>query len=311
VETALADKADKSTTYTKGQVDTALATKLNKSDVDASLSSTSTNPVQNKAIQAPLAELIDNGAKNLLKITATSQTINGVTFSVNDDGTITANGTATADNVSFFVNTDVSASILRSVKFTGCPAGGSDSTYQMILEQNGYPYSSIAFDRGSGYDLSYTGNVNVACYIQIKSGITVNNLVFKPMICTAEDWAVSHKFAPYAPTNRELYATINPSQFSSISAVDNLVTNIMGGYTKVGKIVILNARCTVTTGFPATWTKFASGLPRPLLDSATIVVAVANNQKADIVIMSDGTIASGSAIANNTVLILSAVYISQ
>lgn len=34
--------------------------------------------------------------KNLLKCTATSQTVNGVTFTVNDDGSVTVNGTATA-----------------------------------------------------------------------------------------------------------------------------------------------------------------------------------------------------------------------
>ena len=38
--------------------------------------------------------------KNLLKITATTKTINGVTFTVNDDGSVTVNGTATA-NASF------------------------------------------------------------------------------------------------------------------------------------------------------------------------------------------------------------------
>lgn len=193
--------------YTKTEVDAALDEKLNTADVDASLSGTSTNPVQNKTVQAPLAMLIDNGAKNLLKSTATSQTINGVTFSVNDDETITANGTATA-NVTFFVNTDISASILRSAKFTGCPPDGSSSTYQMMLEQNSAPYALIASDRGTGYDVSYTENINAQCYVQIKSGVTVNNLVFKPMICTAEDWAVSHKFVPYAPTNRELYEMI-------------------------------------------------------------------------------------------------------
>ena len=62
--------APQSTTYTKAEVDTALAAKLNTADVDAALSSTSTNPVQNKAVQAPVARLVDAGAKNLLKITA-------------------------------------------------------------------------------------------------------------------------------------------------------------------------------------------------------------------------------------------------
>ena len=199
----LADKADKSTTYTKTEVDAALAEKLNTADVDADISSTSTNPVQNKVIQAPLARLVDAGAKNFLEVTATSKTINGVSFTVNENKTITVDGTAT-DNIVFFVNTDIPASMLRSGKFTGCPANGSGNTYLMILEQNSTPFSGIAYDYGSGCDLSYTGNINADCYIQIKSGVTVNNLVFKPMICTTEDYAISQEFVPYSLDNLTL-----------------------------------------------------------------------------------------------------------
>lgn len=46
----LAAKADKSDTYTKAQVDAELAEKLDTADVDAALSNTSANPVQNKVI---------------------------------------------------------------------------------------------------------------------------------------------------------------------------------------------------------------------------------------------------------------------
>lgn len=49
--------APQATTYTKTEVDNALAAKLNTSDVDASLSSTSENPVQNKAVQASITQL--------------------------------------------------------------------------------------------------------------------------------------------------------------------------------------------------------------------------------------------------------------
>ena len=78
VDTLLSAKAPQSTTYTKSEVDAALAAikdgttidsfadvetvlaeKLNVSDVDTDLSSTSTNPVQNKAVQAPIAELYE------------------------------------------------------------------------------------------------------------------------------------------------------------------------------------------------------------------------------------------------------------
>jgi hypothetical protein len=43
--------------------------------------------------------------------------------------------------------------------------------------------------------------------VNIPKGATVN-ITLKIMICTASDWAVSQKFVPYAPTNRELYEMI-------------------------------------------------------------------------------------------------------
>ncbi len=125
------------------------------------------------------------------------------------------------------------------------------------------------------------------------------------------DAAPTSGHTDYAVSSDGVYATMNPSQFSSISAVSGMVSNITGGYAKIGKFVILNVRCTVTTGFSASWTIFASGLPQPLLDSATSVVAVMNNQDADIVITNDGRIASNSAITSNAALVLSAVYVSK
>ena len=46
---------------------------------------------------------INTGAKNLLKITASSQTIKGVTFTVNDDQTVTVNGTNDGTGASTFM----------------------------------------------------------------------------------------------------------------------------------------------------------------------------------------------------------------
>lgn len=51
--------APQSTTYTKAQVDVALAAKLNTTDIDSMLSDTSTNPVQSKVVQAAILPLQD------------------------------------------------------------------------------------------------------------------------------------------------------------------------------------------------------------------------------------------------------------
>ena len=42
--------------------------------------------------------VIGYDSKNLLKNTAISETVNGITFTVNDDGTVSASGTGIEDN---------------------------------------------------------------------------------------------------------------------------------------------------------------------------------------------------------------------
>ena len=68
---------------------------------------------------------VGGAGKNKLHVTATTQTINGVTFTVNSDGTINANGTATADTI-FVLNSDIRSDISSgtSIIVNGCPSGG-------------------------------------------------------------------------------------------------------------------------------------------------------------------------------------------
>lgn len=209
--------APQSTTYTKAQVDAALAAKLNAADVDDALSSTSTNPVQNKAVQAPIARLVDAGAKNLLKITGTSQTLNGVTFTVNDNGTVTVSGTNTGTTSATFVIVPYQEADNipnGSYRLTGCPETGSSTTYDLRW----YLYSpgKSAYDTGSGAVVekngTATGSGGIA--IVVKAGQTVENVVFRPMLCTAEDYAVSSEYVPYTPTLSELYQMVKVLQNS-------------------------------------------------------------------------------------------------
>lgn len=213
LETALAKAnaaAQQATTYTKTEVDTALAAKLNTADVDAALSGTSTNPVQNRVVHASVARLVDSGAKNLLKITATSQTINGVTFTVNDDGTVTVNGTNTGNSTAFFVIVTKQQAVQipdGNYWLSGCPQGGGANTFDLRWWR--YSPNISAYDRGSGAAVHKSGNTdesNIA--IVVLAGVTVNNAVFKPMLCASEDYAISPEFVPYTPTMREMYEII-------------------------------------------------------------------------------------------------------
>jgi len=131
------------------------------------------------------AEYIDYGEqkqhrvrKNLLQNTATSQTINGVTFTVNADGSVTCNGTAT-DTAR--INVSAEPSIFNDVILTGCPVGGDWFTFQFDILQATSPHSVLYRDVGSGVRVD-TGNIEVYCRIRIASGYTCDNLTFYPMI---------------------------------------------------------------------------------------------------------------------------------
>lgn len=111
--------------------------------------------------------------KNLLQNTATTQTINDVTFTVNSDGTISLSGTATANTV--FDIPNFSAIGGTAYILNGCPSGGSTSTYLLSIPGVGY-------DAGNGYNYNPATDATITVRITIYNGQNTNGLVFKPMI---------------------------------------------------------------------------------------------------------------------------------
>lgn len=178
-------------------------------------------------INAELIDLVDSGAKNELYFTlsdlqtwnsATTTgatwlgnvcTTNGISFTVNSDGTITANGTLTSERAIFRIvwNTP---NVYGGKILSGCPSGGSPSTYQMNLEQVASPWATIAQDRGNGSEITNNTSINIYVYIAVKT--SVSNLTFRPMICSKAAWDVSQKYVPYGMSNAELTAAIQALQ---------------------------------------------------------------------------------------------------
>lgn len=120
--------------------------------------------------------------KNLLDNTATTKISNGITFTVNSDKTVNVNGTNdTSANSSLIINRyDLSPG---TYILNGCPSGGASNTYSLAIQETG-SYSvlgSIDIGNGSGeFTIDTTTNVQIAIFIQ--KGLTVNNLLFKPML---------------------------------------------------------------------------------------------------------------------------------
>nr|DAT05030.1 MAG TPA: stabilization protein [Caudoviricetes sp.] len=120
--------------------------------------------------------------KNLLDNTAITKISNGITFTVNSDGTVLADGTNdTTANSSLIINRyDLSPG---TYVLNGCPSGGAINTYRLAIQETG-SYSvlgSIDIGNGSGeFTIDTTTTVQIAIFIQ--KGLTINKLLFKPML---------------------------------------------------------------------------------------------------------------------------------
>ena len=102
-----------------------------------------------------------------------TQTVVGVTFTNNGDGTITANGTATAKRSLFICST----STIKGHKYllNGCPEGGA--YYNFFLE------TSWGNDYGSGNIMTFTRDLTSGnCYITIGKNFVFSNITFKPQL---------------------------------------------------------------------------------------------------------------------------------
>lgn len=103
-----------------------------------------------------------------------TQTVNGVTFTNNGDGTISVNGTAN-DLINLFIISGVAVSEHKYC-ILGCPSGGGGGTF--------FSNTSWGNDYGSGGIYTYEGQTrdNANYYIFIQKDYTANNLIFKPQL---------------------------------------------------------------------------------------------------------------------------------
>ena len=164
---------------------------------------------------------------------------NGINFTVNNDGTIIANGTAEGNATIQYNNFTLA---LNNDKLSGCPSGGSASTYEIQFNVNS-DWGNI--DYGNGKEVS--GNV-AGAVIVVRNSTVCNNLTFKPMITLAEqpnsDYA---HYVPYAMTNREL--TDNVGVKNVTITPETGVTIDYNSCHKIGNLVILNFRFILDASF--------------------------------------------------------------
>lgn len=135
-------------------------------------------------------------AKNLLENKAASLNYGGVDFTVSEDGSVTVNGTAT--EILFFEINKIELKNGVSYILNGCPYGGGNQSYSIKCDLT----DMGVLDTGAGVKIIGDGRKDCPITIRIPQGLTVNNLVFKPMIRYADidDGA----FEPYGKDSIEI-----------------------------------------------------------------------------------------------------------
>jgi len=180
--------------------------------IDAQMKSNEDNITDNREA---LAELIDSSAKNRLPFNdlaaikamntggtwdGNAYTWNGVTFTVNSDFSVTADGTATGDNAVLVLSRTGGFSIEEgSWILSGCPEGGSATTFNIAI-------AGTVSDTGNTAE--FTAVMSKLVRIYVISGTTADGLIFKPMICSKAAWNISQAYQPNRPSYDEIIARI-------------------------------------------------------------------------------------------------------
>lgn len=228
---------------------------------------------------------VTRSGKNLLDNTATTKISNGITFTVNSDGTVLVDGTNdTSANSSLIINRyDLSPG---TYILNGCPSGGAINTYRLVIQETG-SYSilgSIDIGNGSGeFTIDTTTNVQIAIFIQ--KGLTINKLLFKPML----------RKATIADDTYEQYgASPSPDYLSPIENVEgkNKFNNNFSDYSKPVDYYICPIHVKNETSY-----KFNINLIRTKMTGCVIGIVKDGNQYSNFVGLSQALNTAG--IVNN------------
>lgn len=141
--------------------------------------------------------------KNLCPNYAKTHTASGVTFTVNEDGSITLNGTATASIWMYVSKQDSDFNLaVGSYTLSGVSAAGSGCQLIDYIYTAGGTFITNFSDTGSGNTINVTdATVKHRIQIYIPSGTSVNNFVIRPMIRIA-----SNTDSTYEPYQGDTYS---------------------------------------------------------------------------------------------------------
>lgn len=218
-------------------------------------------------------------SKNRLKVTGASTTVNGLTFTVNEDKSITVNGTAVVDTY-FEVTNGADNFLIKDTAHTlsGCPSGGSNTTYWLqtsYTEVLGVNQNAVNIAKDTGNGISYVSNYDKSvmnCGIWVKSGVTMQNVTFYPMIRLAS--VADDTYEPYRVDRiKALEDTLTKTNLTEISPIELTQIDGTANYTVMfAKYMVRSGVCyiylgiTVIEPFNDRYTTILDGLPPAAFD---------------------------------------------
>jgi len=198
----------------------------------ASISDSTFEPYH-KSVEETLRDAEVINGKNKLNATIKTQTVEGITLTVNSDGSMVANGTSTGTAVFILCDYGKWLDAGKTYKMCGLYSGSSN-TYKMDITTAFSPiasnYDVASFEPTFSVDNSADYRVRFVVY----SGQTLNNLSIKPMICEASE-------------NSEFDGYYIPVKDSKMSYVDN---GVLGAKNRLN-FNIAKVKSYLTAG---TWT---------------------------------------------------------
>lgn len=217
---------EKVTAWDKAQENIIESVKINNQEI---------TPDDNKAVNIDLigyAEHDEIVGENLIPYPYknTSKSINGVEFVDNGDGTVTATGTSTSDAF-FYLSLPMT---LKAGTYVFSNNGLVDSAkvhMQIYLYET--PFTTIKSTTSSVNPFTVESDCEVTIRLNVLSGETVDNYIFKPML---EAGSIVHEYQPYNLSRKALRTDIdNVAELAS--RVDNQFSTASGDYITVNDSV--------------------------------------------------------------------------
>ena len=175
--------------------------------------------------------------KNMFAGEFTTQTVNGITYTVNEDGSVNVDGTATADS---YIPSSVFVLKGGSYIANGI-TGGSDGTYYCDISK----VNGSAISRFKDGDEQFTTNADfeVRLWLNVKNGQTIDNETFYPMIRSA-----SIADDTYEPYHESVEDYMLPQAVQNVMGAKNLLAfpYYEGSKTQTGVTFMVNADGSIT-----------------------------------------------------------------